>query len=80
MRRKFLEVNALVERAFATFEHVDEPLEITKASGRRVTVTQRWLLVSNIMHEFHHKGQMLAFGRALGHPLPETIETDMVLP
>ncbi len=79
MRRKFLEVDTLLERAFETFDGLDEPFEITRASGRRTVVTQRWLLVSNITHEFHHKGQMLAFGRALGYPLPESIETDMVL-
>ena len=80
MRRKFLEVDSLLERAFETFDQLDQPFEITRASGRRTVVTQRWVLVSNIAHEFHHKGQMLAFGRTLGYPLPETIETDMVLP
>jgi uncharacterized damage-inducible protein DinB len=80
MRRKFLEVDSLLEQAFKTFEEVDQPFEITKASGRRVVVTQRWVLMENITHEFHHKGQMLAFGRALGYPLPETTETDLVLP
>jgi uncharacterized damage-inducible protein DinB len=80
MRRKFLEVDSLLERAFETFDELDKPFEITRASGRRTVVTQRWLVVSNITHEFHHKGQMLAFGRALGYPLPEAIETDMVLP
>ena len=80
MRGKFLEVDSLLERAFGTFDQVDQPFEITRASGRRTVVTQRWVIMSNIAHEFHHKGQMLAFGRALGYPLPETIETDMVLP
>lgn len=80
MRTKFLEVDSLLERAFETFDLLDQPFEIIRASGRRTVVTQRWVLMSNVMHEFHHKGQMLAFGRALGYPLPETIETDMVLP
>ncbi len=80
MRSKFLEVDSLLERAFETFDQLDRPFEITRASGRRTVVTQRWVLMSNIMHEFHHKGQMLAFGRALGYPLPETLETDLVLP
>ena len=80
MRTKFLEVDSLLERAFETFDQLDQPLEIVRASGRRTVVTQRWVLISNIAHEFHHKGQMLAYGRALGYPLPETIETDMVLP
>jgi uncharacterized damage-inducible protein DinB len=80
MRSKFLEVDSLLGRAFETFNQVDQPFEITKASGRRVMVTQRWVLMENITHEFHHKGQMLAFGRVLGYPLPEGIETDLVLP
>ena len=80
MRRKFLEVDSLLERAFETFDQLDQPFEIVRASGRRTVVTQRWVLTAQVTHEFHHKGQMLAFGRALGYPLPETIETDMVLP
>ncbi len=80
MRGQFLQVNDLMERAFETFDHLDHPFEITKASGRRTVVTQRWVFMRNVTHESHHKGQMLAFGRALGYPLPETIETDLVLP
>ena len=80
MRAKFLEVDSLLERAFETFDRLDQPFEITRASGRRTVITQRWVLMGNITHEFHHKGQMLAFGRALGYPLPDAIETDLVLP
>ena len=80
MRTKFLEVDSLLEGAFETFDRLDQPFEITKASGRRTMVTQRWVLMRTITHEFHHKGQMLAYGRALGYPLPEAIETDLVLP
>jgi uncharacterized damage-inducible protein DinB len=80
MRAKFTEVDALLERAFDTFDRLDEPFEVIRASGRRTMVTQRWVLTSTMTHEFHHKGQMLAYGRALGYPLPDTIETDMVLP
>ncbi|ULH17657.1 DinB family protein (plasmid) [Deinococcus sp. KNUC1210] len=80
VRAKFLEVDALMEQAFATFDRLDHPFEVIRASGRPTKVTQRWALVSNMTHEFHHKGQMLAFGRALGYPLPEDIETDMALP
>ncbi len=80
MRTKFLEVDALLERAFAAFDRLDQPFEITRASGRRTVVTQRWVFMAQITHEFHHKGQMLAFGRALGYPLPKGLETDLVLP
>ena len=80
VRTKFSEVDALLERAFATFDRMDQPFEVIRASGRRTVVTQRWALVSNMTHMFHHKGQMLAVGRASGYPLPEAIETDMVVP
>jgi uncharacterized damage-inducible protein DinB len=36
-----------------------------------------WVLTHMITHEFHHKGQIVAFGRILGYPPPET---DLVLP
>ncbi|WP_019009584.1 DinB family protein [Deinococcus aquatilis] len=80
VRAKFLEADALLERAFQTFDQLDQPFEVIRASGRPTMVTRRWVLMSNMMHEFHHKGQMLAFGRALGYPLPDSIETDLVLP
>ncbi|GGR03717.1 DinB family protein [Deinococcus ruber] len=79
-RKLFLDVDLLMARAFETFDQLDEPFEVIRASGRPTMVTQRWVLVAQITHEFHHKGQMLAYGRALGYPLPEDIETDMVLP
>jgi uncharacterized damage-inducible protein DinB len=46
----------------------------------QLMVTQRWLIVRPITHEFHHGGQLLMLGRALGHPLPEDMGTDLVLP
>jgi uncharacterized damage-inducible protein DinB len=33
-----------------------------------------------LTHEFHHKGQMLAMGRMLGHPFPPGRDTDLVGP
>ncbi len=80
IRALFLQVDALVEQAFITFDQLDRPFEVIRASGRRTLVTQRWVLVAQMTHEFHHKGQMLAYGRALGYPLPDDIETDLVLP
>lgn len=80
MRANFLEVDSLLERAFEAFDRLDQPFEVTRVSGHRTVVTQCWVLMENITHEFHHKGQMLAFGRALGYPLPEAVETDLVLP
>ncbi len=80
VRRKFMEVDGLLEGAFESFDQLDQPFEVIRASGRRTVVTQRWMLISNMLHEFHHKGQMLAFGRALGYALPDDMETDVVLP
>lgn len=35
-------------------------------------VSPLWLLTHTITHEFHHKGQITAYGRVLGHPAPDT--------
>jgi uncharacterized damage-inducible protein DinB len=44
-------------------------------------ISQRWLILHPITHEFNHKGQMLSLGRILGHPVPPTSEdTDLALP
>jgi uncharacterized damage-inducible protein DinB len=80
MRAKFLEVDALLEKAFQTFDKLDEPLEVIRPGRDQFMVTQRWLIVRPITHEFHHGGQLLMLGRALGHPLPENMGTDLVLP
>lgn len=42
-----------------------------------MVVTPLWLLTHTVTHEFHHKGQIVAFGRLWGHPAPET---DLALP
>ena len=80
MRAKFLEVDAMLEQAFQTFDKLDEPLEVIRPGRDQFMVTQRWLIVRPITHEFHHGGQLLMLGRALGHPLPEDMGTDLVLP
>ena len=80
MRKKFLEVDAVLERAFETFDKLDEPLEVIRPGRDQLMVTQRWLIVRPITHEFHHGGQLLMLGRLLGHPLPEDMGTDLVLP
>jgi uncharacterized damage-inducible protein DinB len=80
MRKKFLEVDAVLEKAFQTFDQLDEPLEVVRPGRDQFMVTQRWLIVRPITHEFHHGGQLLTLGRVLGHPLPEDMGTDLVLP
>lgn len=80
MRAKFLEVDAILEQAFEKFDRLDEPFKVIRTGRDELMVTQRWLFVRNWTHEFHHKGQLLMLGRVLGHPLPEDMGTDLVLP
>ena len=80
MRAHFAGVDALLEDAMAQFNNLDEPFEVIRPRGDRLTVTQRWLIMHPITHEFHHKGQLLALGRVLGHPLPSSLDADLVLP
>ncbi len=79
MRERFKFVDNTVEEALEKFRTPDEPLEFQHRSGP-LKVTQRWLLLHPITHEFHHKGQLLALARILEHPLPGNVDTDLVLP
>ncbi len=79
MRERFKFVDGIVHVALEKFTTPDEPLEFAHRSGP-LKVTQRWLLLHPITHEFHHKGQLLALARILEHPLPGDIDTDLVLP
>lgn len=79
MRRRYAEVDAVVERALNEFAELDAPLLISHRDGP-LEVTQRWLLLHPFTHEFHHKGQLLALGRVLGHPYPPGPDTDLPLP
>jgi uncharacterized damage-inducible protein DinB len=72
-------VDGIVNEALAKFTTPDEALEFAHRSGP-LKVTQRWLLLHPITHEFHHKGQLLALARILEHPLPGNVDTDLVLP
>jgi uncharacterized damage-inducible protein DinB len=80
MRTKFGEVDLVVEQACASFAQPDEIFELVRPGRDRLRVTQRWLIMHPMTHEFHHKGQLLALGRVLGHPLPAGGDTDLVLP
>ena len=79
MRRRYAEVDAVVERALSEFTELDAPLPIPHRD-RTLEVTRRWLLLHPFTHEFHHKGQLLALGRVLGHPYPPGPDTDLLLP
>ena len=80
MRRRYAEVDGVVERALDEFDHIDIPLDIPFRQGSTLEVTRRWLLLHPFTHEFHHKGQLLALGRVLGYPYPPGPDTDLLLP
>lgn len=80
MRARYLQVDQVVERALAAFADVDAGFTIHHPEAGPMRVTRRWLLLHPLTHEFHHKGQMLAMGRMLGHPFPAGRDTDLVHP
>lgn len=76
LKKLFTKVDATVYKALETFDRLDEPF--TSSGGQ--TLSQRWLILHPITHEFHHKGQALALARVLGHPHPGNPDTDLVTP
>jgi uncharacterized damage-inducible protein DinB len=80
MKHKFLEVDTILEQAFRDFTDVDKIFEVTRPKRDTLAVSQRWLVMHPITHEFHHKGQLLALARVLGHPIPANMDADLVLP
>ena len=79
MRERFASVDAILETALERFQNPDVAFE-RDYKGNRLKLTERWLLLRPITHEFHHKGQLLALARVLGHPLPDDMGTDLVGP
>ncbi|AWN23546.1 hypothetical protein DKM44_10175 [Deinococcus irradiatisoli] len=79
MRRVYAQLDQMLERAFEQFTQPDEPMDI-QFRNEMLQVTQRWLILHPITHEFHHKGQMLTMGRMLGWPYPPGPDTDLALP
>lgn len=82
MRARFAEVDAVVDEALEKFDRPDEVIRLEHPRVGALKLTQRWLIMHPITHEFHHKGQLLALGRVLGHPQtqPQGRDTDLVLP
>jgi uncharacterized damage-inducible protein DinB len=76
LRTTFDKVDATLAKALESFDEPDNPF--ISPSGQ--TITQRWLILHTITHEFHHKGQALALARVLGHPHPGNPDTDLVNP
>lgn len=69
MRAYFDRVDRVVEEALQAFTDPDRVYVCNHPNPEvRLTVSQRWLVMHPVTHEFHHKGQMLALGRVLGHP------------
>lgn len=82
MRGLFEQVDRTVEAALAEFTNLDV-LYSWGSGGNHPPrqISQRWLIMHPMTHEFNHKGQMLSLGRILGHPVPSTSEdTDLALP
>jgi uncharacterized damage-inducible protein DinB len=79
MRERFAFVDSIVTQALETFDNLDAKLEHQQQHGVEI-LSQRWLIVHPITHEFHHKGQLLALARVLEHPLPAGKFMDLVMP
>lgn len=80
LREAFAQVDATAKDALETFGALDEPLGWNRALNKTSGLTQRWLILQPVTHEFHHKGQALALARALGYPHPGKPDTDLVDP
>jgi uncharacterized damage-inducible protein DinB len=76
----FAQVDAVMLQALEQFQALDEPLVWTSSEGQTETLSQRWLLLHPITHEFHHKGQALALARVLGHSYSGSLDTDLHTP
>lgn len=79
MRAVYAEVDAVMERALEAFTTPDALFDL-ELEHEVLRVTQRWLVMHPVTHEFHHKGQMLTIGRILGHPYPQGPDTDLAVP
>jgi uncharacterized damage-inducible protein DinB len=80
LRELFQKVDDVLATAFGRFSDLDAPMTVPDGPYEPLHVTQRWLIMHPVTHEFHHKGQMLALGRVLGHPYPPGPDTDLALP
>jgi uncharacterized damage-inducible protein DinB len=80
LRAAFDKVDATLAEALETFDILDERFTWTSPKGHIHKLTQRWLILHPITHEFHHKGQALALARVLGHPHSGNPDTDLVDP
>lgn len=80
MRKYFAKVDRVLEKAFAEFKKLDEVHVWKHQDHPPVKISQRWLIMHPITHEFNHKGQMLSLGRVLGRPFPPGKDADLATP
>jgi uncharacterized damage-inducible protein DinB len=74
MRLSFADVDALVGR-FLEHYRTDITALVTgrlRSQEEPFTVSALWLFSHPATHEFHHKGQIVLFGREAGYPAPNT--------
>jgi uncharacterized damage-inducible protein DinB len=77
----FEQVDKTVEVALEEFVNLDRLYTWGSGENRPSRqISQRWLILHPITHEFHHKGQMVSLGRILGYPASDHFDTDLVLP
>jgi uncharacterized damage-inducible protein DinB len=79
MRKRFKTVDAILEEALEKFDDPDAMFE-RQYREETLKLTQRWVVVRPITHEFHHKGQLLALARVLGHGLPPEMWAELIGP
>jgi uncharacterized damage-inducible protein DinB len=79
LRARFDAVDAILEEALAKFDDPDV-MFTRQYRDETLQLTQRWVIFRPITHEFHHKGQLLALARVLGHPLPPGMYGELVGP
>jgi uncharacterized damage-inducible protein DinB len=80
LRGVFARVDSVVLEALEQFQSLDEPLVWTSSKGQTEVLSQRWLLLHPMTHEFHHKGQAMALARVLEHPYNLSLDSDLNLP
>jgi uncharacterized damage-inducible protein DinB len=74
MRQTFAEVDALVGQFLESYR-ADINAQITGRVSWQpepLTLSALWLFTHTTTHEFHHKGQIVLFGREAGYPAPDT--------
>ncbi len=79
LRKRFATVDAVLEEALSKFDDPDA-MFTRQYRDETLKLTQRWVIVRPITHEFHHKGQLLALARVLGHGMPANMGAELVSP